>query len=53
MLDLRRFTRPALVLAVVLVTGCGGNATTPNVSGIPSGTPQGSHKPEPHLQRRR
>ncbi|MGA8100400.1 MAG: hypothetical protein WB810_17230 [Candidatus Cybelea sp.] len=44
MLDLRRFTRPALVLAVVLVTGCGGNATTPNVSGIPSGTPQGSHK---------
>jgi hypothetical protein len=42
--DLRRFTRPALALAVVLIAGCGGNATTPNVSGIPSGIPQGSHR---------
>lgn len=44
MLDLSRFTRPALALAAVLVAGCGGNATTPTVSGIPSETSQGTHR---------
>jgi hypothetical protein len=49
MLDLCRFTRPALVLAVVLIAGCAGDATTPILSGIPSEARLGSHRASPSL----
>jgi hypothetical protein len=44
MLDLSRFTRPALVLAVVLIAGCGGNTATPSVPSVALGGARGLHR---------